>query len=182
MAASLAERAPGDEEARPRDDPGFDRQRQRVVGAAGIAHRREAALEHGAQDRHGLERHDRIGQCRVGAEVEGRRDDMHVAVDQPRHQRASADIHDSRTVQGDGPFRNLADRAVLDDHVAALPPVRGLRIEDGGIAKDDEAQDSPGDSSRTMRTASPLLAHLSPTGRGSEDYRPALTSRIAPLT
>ena len=89
-----------------------------------------------------FKRHERVGQRRVGAEIEHRGDDVHVAVDQSRHQRAPADIDDGRAVQGDGPLRHLADRAVLDDDVAALAPVRGLRIEDGGIAKNDEAHNS----------------------------------------
>ena len=78
MAAGLRQGLAGEEQAGPLDQAGLDRHREAVVGAARVAHRREAALQSAFQDlsgvlvdqraRHEVETAD-IGVRRQGVEV-----------------------------------------------------------------------------------------------------------------
>ena len=73
---------------------GFDGGLDSPVGAAGIAHGGEAAIEHGAQSRRCARRDQgqrhRFHEANIDLAVDG----VHVAVDQSRHQRALAAVDD----------------------------------------------------------------------------------------
>ena len=90
MAAGLRQDASGDEHARPFEEPLFLRRPVALVGAAGIADRREAAMQHAGEMQSGARRH--LGGQHRAAVVEGADIDMRMAVDQARREIAPAKI------------------------------------------------------------------------------------------
>ena len=60
MAAGLGDRAAGDEHARADEVTALDRLHQPAVGAAGVAHGREAAHQHALEDVLGLRGDERL--------------------------------------------------------------------------------------------------------------------------
>ena len=87
MAAGLRQRASGRKDARPGDHPGAGGLGERPVRAARIAHRREPAIEHAAQDRHRTQHREHIRDAGHPTEIEHRGHAMHMTVDQSGHQR-----------------------------------------------------------------------------------------------
>ena len=63
------------------------------VATAGIAHRGEAAHEHALHDGQGAQSGKHIGLIGCDIEVQMRGNDMHVAVDQARHQGFTLGFH-----------------------------------------------------------------------------------------
>ena len=137
MAAGLADRATGDEQARPGEQPLLDRQLVAEIGAAGVADGGEAARQHGAEPlgrmRGGERGRDVAGG--VEAEADMARHDVDMAVDQAGHQGTAAEIDDpsprgiEAAVDGD-------DQAAVDQHVAATDQRARPRIEEAEIAQE----------------------------------------------
>ena len=137
VAAGRADRAAGDEEARARDQARFDGRLGAPVGAAGIAHRGEAAIEHAFQpagrarhhqgERHGLHPVD------IDFAVMG----MHVAVNQARHHRALAAV-DHLSLGGlDRLRRDFPDDIAFDQDFVAAARLLPAWIEEGEVLEQE---------------------------------------------
>src|SRR4029079_7306687 len=117
VAAGLRQRLAAKQDARTFDVALLDCRRDAPVGAAGIAHRREPAVEHAFQNAdhaaRGVERRPALQLD----EAVGPADDVHVRIAQPRHEHASADVDDGRARALEPGFRNLLDAAVDDQNV-----------------------------------------------------------------
>ncbi len=98
----------------------------------------------------GAERHERVRQLGVERQVGRRRDDVDVAVDQPRHQRPAGEVDHAGARRGDRPVRDLADRAVLDEDVLVGERVVARAVEDARVREEvaDKALSRDGRISR----------------------------------
>ena len=119
VAARGPDRLAGDEQARADEMTLLDARLDAPITSARVAHRGEAAVEHGAQPccrarREQGQRH-RLHEADVDLAV----DDVHVAVDQPRHQRAPAAIDDVLGLAPDRLVAALAHAIVLDQQLIA---------------------------------------------------------------
>ena len=117
MPSGLAQRAAGDEQPRPLDEPALQRQRQAVIGAPGVARRREAAIEHAFEDGNRVQRDQRVRHLLVSAKIDRRGDHVDVGVDQSGHQHAISHVDDARIASRQWSVRNLDDLRVFDQHV-----------------------------------------------------------------
>src|SRR5260370_41029210 len=106
MAAGGADRLAGDIKPWTDNMPGFDGCLDAPVGAASVAHRREAAVEHGAQSRRRARGDQSKRQHLHEADIDLAVDGVHVAVDQARHQRTLATVAHRRIRRF---YRRLAD-------------------------------------------------------------------------
>ena len=143
VAAGLAQRLAGDEQARALEQALLDRGLDAVVGAAGVAQRGEAAMQHGAHgDRafRGEQRQRHVGQQ---AQVHLGEHDMDVRVDQPRHQRAAAEVDARGRGAGDRAVGDLLHRAVLDQDRDAVLKLVLARIEEATAAEQIAGHDLP---------------------------------------
>ncbi len=119
VAARGADGAPGDEQARAGQEPALDRRLDAPVGPARVAHGGEAAVDHAAHQRRGARGHERERDVLEVPDVHLAQVHVHVAVDQPGHERAPAAV-DHRGARGhDRPVGDLADQLALDEHLAA---------------------------------------------------------------
>ncbi len=121
VTTGLAERLAGDEQSRAFEQPLLDRGLDAVVGAAGVAQRGKAAMQHGAHsDRafRGKQRKRHIGQQ---AQVHLGEHDVDVRVDQPRHQRATTQVDAGGGRAGERAVGDLLHGAVLDQDVTRHP-------------------------------------------------------------
>ena len=120
MTTGLAERLAGDEQSRAFEQPLLDRGLDAVVGAAGVAQRGKAAMQHGAHsDRafRGKQRKRHIGQQ---AQVHLGEHHVDVRVDQPRHQRATTQVDAGGGRAGERAVGDLLHGAVLDQDVHVI--------------------------------------------------------------
>ncbi len=96
VASGRTDRASGDEQPRPRQQPFFRRFLQAPIGAAGVTHAGKAAVEHPAHQLGGARRHQRQRDVFHIADHDVGQHHMHVAVDQAGHQRAPAAVDHAR--------------------------------------------------------------------------------------
>src|SRR5262249_26534759 len=75
--------------------------------------------------------------------------DMDVAVDQPRHQGAPAEVDDARVRRPDAGLDGR-DEAILDQKLAPANQVFGSRIEEGEVSQQDLRHDGRADGDRRM--------------------------------
>ncbi|MGF6743324.1 hypothetical protein OKW47_007158 [Paraburkholderia atlantica] len=115
--AGLAQRASGNEQARPLREAHLDRLLEREAGTARIAHGREAAPQDAAHDRQRLERDEYVGHVHLARQIELRRDHMRVQVDQARHDGFALQIDDLRAGCVDRLRRDFLDRAAFDEQI-----------------------------------------------------------------
>jgi hypothetical protein len=140
MAAGLAQRLAGDDEARRREIAFLGRLLQAEIGAADIAHRGEAAHQHLAHDHEGAGGHQRIRQLRVAAEIGDAGDDMDMGVDQARHQGLALEVDDLGLGRGDG-LADLADGAALHEDADGGAGLRRGAVDDAGIGEEGAGHD-----------------------------------------
>ena len=127
--AGGAERLAGDEQPRPRQQPLVGRLLEAPVGAAGVAHAGEAAIEHGAHEHGGARRHQRQRHVLEPRDGDLGQHDMHVAVDQARHQRAPAAVDHVGARRLDRLGRDLLDLLALDQQLVAAAQLVVLGVE-----------------------------------------------------
>ena len=92
VAAGLRQRVSAEQQARTGDQSLLDGGGQTVIGAAGIAHRGEAAHQHVPQDPRGADRDIGRRHARERGEVGGDRSDMHMGVAQAGHQHPALQV------------------------------------------------------------------------------------------
>ena len=114
MSAGRPERASGNEQARAADQPLLDRRLHAPIGAAGVAHGGEAAVEHLADALGGARRRQCQRYLLHAAHVDFAVHAMHVAIDQAGHQHAAATVDHLRRVGADRPIGDLLDFFALD--------------------------------------------------------------------
>ena len=90
--AGLAQRHARREDARPAHEALLDRFGEPAIGAAGIADRREAALQHALEHPGRLQGQQGDRPIRQPGERRVDGEHMDMRVDQPRHQRAACEI------------------------------------------------------------------------------------------
>jgi len=130
--------APGIEEARCADQPFLDRAPQRPVATADVAHRREAAVERVAEHAYRMRGAVR-GAHRVDTlEIHVGGIGVDVQVDQPRHQRPSAEVDAPRFGSGDRLVRHLLDCAFLDCDRHTVRAIGAGPVEEAGVFKDGD--------------------------------------------
>ena len=166
VAAGRADRLAGDEEARAGDQARLDGGLDAPVGAAGVAHRGEAAIDHAAHqlgrlggqqgERHALEM----------ADVHFRQEDVDVAVDQARHQRALAAVDHPAPCDA---LIGLSDTSLMsvafDQDLVAAARLVPARIEQAEIPKQNTATSTlPQTRPRTLRWPPPQR-HTQPLDR-----------------
>ena len=154
VSAGLRDRLPGDQQPRPLEVPALDRLDQPVVGACGIAHGGEAALEHPFHDVLRLRRDQRGRHHRELQEVGHGRGHMHVCVDQARQQRAPAEVHHPGIVDRGGVVQHIHDPVILDDDGAVRAQAAGDAVEHGGTGEGDAGHGgAPGTAQREYARA-----------------------------
>ena len=129
MAARLRQALAGDDQPRAVDHALLDRHDESEIGAAAIANGGEAALQDRFHDPAGLQRNQRGRRQRVGPAVDRRRDDMHMAVDEARHQRLAAKVDPLGGGVVDRLFGHLGDPTVDHEHVEAVEQLVAGGIE-----------------------------------------------------
>jgi hypothetical protein len=102
---------------------------QAPVGAAGVAHGREAAVDHAEHQPRGACRHQRQRHGFEVADVHLAQRDMDMAVDQARHQGTPAAIDHVGALRLDRLVGNLNDGIALDQQFVARLQRADLRFE-----------------------------------------------------
>ena len=137
VSAGLRQCLAGGKDARRFDHAELGGLRQRIVGAAGIADRGEAAAQHAFQDRQRADHRDRVRHARGQREVDVRRHAVHVAVDQPRHQRRAAQVVGSVSGGGLQLLADVGDLSVGDHDVGAVAQRPGFEVEQARAAQNE---------------------------------------------
>jgi hypothetical protein len=143
VAAGLGDVAAGDEHARAGIDPLVDGLAEAVVGAAGIAHRREPLHQafFGAPERLGGQEARRQIAMLVGdVALDGA--DVHVRVGEPGHERRALAVegrHRSGQGANTAAGHDLLDPVVLDDDGGALDRVGAGAIDQDRVGEDGQA-------------------------------------------
>jgi hypothetical protein len=128
MSAGLREIASRVQQTRPDRQPVAQRLRVADIGTARVAHGREPALQHLRQGSVGKGREilgasgDQLQHVEVG------RPDVHMRVDQPRHQGSTTDVDQIALGRPSYPtLGHLLDEPVGDQHLGAAPEIPALR-------------------------------------------------------
>jgi len=129
VATGRAERLAGDEQPRTGQQPLVACLLEAPIGAAGITHGRKAAIQHGAHQHGGARRHQRQRHVLEPRQRYLRQHDVHMAVDQSRHQRAATTIDYAGVRRGDGPLRDLPDLVAFDQQLVAADQLVVLGVE-----------------------------------------------------
>ena len=132
VAAGLGDGPARDQEPGSDEEAFLDRLPVAGIGAAGVADGGEAPHQHAAQLRRRPRRGDGGEHVEVGIALV---DDVVVAVQQPRHQGAPAQIDDRGVAGRDLPLLHLDDLPVTDQDLAARDELAPGRVEQGHVAK-----------------------------------------------
>ncbi len=136
MAAGLRQRLAGREDTRPGHQPRGHGLRQAPVGAAGIAHRGEAAVEHAFHDRQRADRNQYVGLHRVQAQVGQRGQHVHMAVDQAGHHGLATRI-DALCVGRIDARADRDDALALDENIMAAQQLAHAGVEHIAAVEED---------------------------------------------
>src|SRR5262245_51546449 len=128
MPAGGPNRHAGDEQARPDQITLFDGGLDAPIAAARVAPGGEAAIEHGAQPDRRARGQQRQRHCLEKADIHLAMNDMHVAIDKARGERAAAAIDHFGLPASNRAFAQLAHLRTLDQKLvaAACLPVSAL--------------------------------------------------------
>jgi hypothetical protein len=137
VATCGADRAPGDEHARPRQEAVRHAVAHTPVRASCIANGREASIDHGPHQRRGADRHQGQRDSFEIADVHFRQHHMDVTIDQARHQRATLAVDDIGVGCLDRFRRDFPDQIAFDQHRNPALQRIGIRIEQVGILEQD---------------------------------------------
>jgi hypothetical protein len=152
VAAGLGEGLARNDEAGRLDQALLLRLDQGVGGAAEVAHRCEAAVEHALHDAGGAIGDERIRNEGVLADIHHGGDDVDVAVDEARHERALAAVHDLGLGSLDRLVGELPDLVALDEKLVALDQFVGDgRIQQAEVAEQGQAHGVVLGGRRSMR-------------------------------
>ena len=135
VSAGRPERGARDEQTRSRDVTLFDRELEAPVGAAGITHAGEAAIEHAEHQPCGPRRHQGQWNGLEEADVHFTQDHVDMAVDQPGHQRPSAAVDDVGALGLNRFLRDLPDGLTLDQEFEAALKLAGFWLKQLEIPK-----------------------------------------------
>ncbi len=135
MSARLRQRLARREDARTRNHALLDRLLQRPVGAARVAHGREAAVEHALHDRQRLEYRQHVRLAGIGAEIRVRGEHVHVAVDHAGHDGLAGDVDHRRTGNVERRGADRGNARAVDGDVVTFEQTAGSRIEHIAAAK-----------------------------------------------
>ncbi len=138
VAAGLGDALPGDEQARPDEMPRLDRLADAPIGAADVAHRGEAAIEHRPHQRRRARRHQGQRDVVEEMEIDLGEIDMDMRVDEPRHHGAPGDVDHRRALAADRRLGDFLDALALDQHVDPLAQIGAVGIEQIAAAKQIE--------------------------------------------
>ena len=182
--ARLPQRLARHRQARPPDQPLGLRDPVARVAAAHVADRGKAPVEHLAEIARRPVRDIAGVQLLQRREVGGRRGDVHMGVDQPRHQRVARGVDHQLGGVGDGPLRHLGDAPVGDHHVHAPAQAVAHPVEQVGIVDADAhgvvlrllATRACGNDRRaaSRRTGLPLAAARAPVNGSGMSAAPLL--------
>ena len=135
VAAGLRERFSAEEDSRPLDEAFIDRTGQPGVGARGVAHAREAALQRAFEQRPGSMRAQRGRGCVDLANGTAGRIRVEMRVDQTRHDEAAACVDEPYVRNVEFLRRDLDDFALAHQNVAVRQ--RGLdAVEDSAVPQE----------------------------------------------
>ena len=115
VAAGLAQRLAGDEQPRADEQALFHRSLEAPVGAAGVAQRGEAAVQHRAHGDGAFGGQQGQGHVGEQLQVDLGQHDVDVRVDQAGHQGAVADVDALGVGRGDRAIGDFLDQGVLDE-------------------------------------------------------------------
>ena len=131
-----------------------DRQRQSDIRATHIAKRGESAIQTAAHKLRGEVRQIGYGRLHHSDNVQSRRVNMNMRVDQPRHQDTAAAIDDLR-ISRDGSLSDLPDYAAFDDNVHTFKKLFRFAVENTRGSKDDGTRHC-----LTINQTSPVLRSM----------------------
>jgi hypothetical protein len=135
--AGLADRPAGHEEPRPGQVALGDALANAPVGAARVAHGREAAVEHRAHEGGAARRHQGERDRFRGPDVDLGQEDVDVAVDQPGHQGAPAGVEREAGGDLDRSGRHLTKPLALDDDRGVLGELARHGVQQGRVPDQD---------------------------------------------
>ncbi len=138
VAARLRQPAAGVQQARPGGQPFVKGQGVAEVGPARVADGGEPAIQHLAQRTVGEGGQILRTPAQELQDIEVGRPDVHVGVDQPRHQGAAAEIHQLTGLRaGNGALRDLLDQAVRHQDLGAAHQLWSDAVEHGCVGEQD---------------------------------------------
>ena len=186
MPTGLAEGEAGDEEARPDEEAVLHRVRQPPVGPARVPDGREAPHQHRLHELPGAG--GQVGDRHVveGGDVQVRRLDVHVGVDETRHERPAGEVDLPVRAHRNGPVGDLLDPIPFDEHVMILAALCRLAVEEACIGEEGAGHDAvlPSVSGRGFRRAirSGAAPSAQYTGARAPPVPPSRVLRRPPLT
>ena len=136
VAASLRQRLSAYYEPRAKHRALLDCGDESAVGTSDVAHGREAAHQHAVHGARGPGRDQAVGKHITAAEARDAGDDMHMAVDQPRHKRLALKIDPAGARRRDWIRRNLLYETFNDPDMTDIAEFAGLDIENARIGQD----------------------------------------------
>jgi hypothetical protein len=136
--AGLRQRLAAEDQPGARQQAFLHRGGEAEVGPGNVPDGGEAAVEHAAQDAGGpggdVGRRPSLQRREVG----GHGGDVHVRVDQPRHQGHPAAVERDGVAGADRPGRaRLGDPVALHHHRLPLDQLTGLGVQDGDVTQQD---------------------------------------------
>jgi hypothetical protein len=137
VAAGLGQRAPGIEQARALDEAGLDRHGQAVVGAAGVTHGGEAALQRRLQQHPGVLVQERARHGLQPGEIRVGRHGVEVRVDEAGHEGAALEVDDLSIADLDRCIGNFLHALALDEDVAVLAQSVTEAVEEAAVFEQD---------------------------------------------
>ena len=145
VAAGLAERLARNEHPGTRDQALLHRLLVTEVGAGAVADRGEAAHQRSAQHLAGagVNQRRQLGGIAGLARADDRRDRMHVAVDQPGHERAPAEVHHFRLGRRNRALFDGRDLAPAHKHLKACAKGARVNVEKCEVLEQDLGHFSP---------------------------------------
>jgi hypothetical protein len=146
VAARLAQDPARPQHSGTHDQSGLEALGQPDVEAAGVAHGGEAPLQHGFEDRLGLDPDARRAAPTHGGEVHGGDGGVDVGVDEAGHERAAPGIEDIDVVVGAdraAALDHLDDPVPLDPHRRTGTQLPGNRVEQCRVGDDERTHAAP---------------------------------------
>src|SRR5262245_15206654 len=182
MAAGRSDRLAGDKQSGPHRRALLDAGLYAPIAPACVAHGRKTAIEHGTETRCGSRGKQRERHGLHEADVDLAVDDVHVAINEARHQRAPATIDHGSILALDHRGTQLAYPTALNEQLMTDDELTIAGLKELEVAKQDLLHDRTARTSKGLfalaRTRSHQLTTRTSPGRSAGKRSPAM-ARLA---